>query len=303
MPTDIESANNIKLKIIEILKLKGPSLPVQIASKLEISSLFAGAFLSELAKERAIKISNMKVGGSPLYFLQGQEEILEKFYTYLPGKEKEAFLLLKEKKILQDRKQQPAIRVALRNLKDFALTFSSDNELWWHFHSVGEQQVRELFEKTSEKPKLKQAIKLTPKIKKKTLSEKPRQKIEQQLDIGLKPISKPIAKTIKKTRTTRSGQNFLEEIKPFLQNKNIQLTGLEEVSKKKIIAHATLNSQPCLLAAYNKKRITEKELIKIYKIAKNLNLPYYIITKDEPTKKMKETMAAYKNLLKIDKLE
>ena len=82
-----------KRKITSILKLKGPSLPVQIAREIQLSSLFAGALLSELAKEKLIKISHMKVGGSPLYFIAGQEELLEKFHSYLPGKEKEAFLL------------------------------------------------------------------------------------------------------------------------------------------------------------------------------------------------------------------
>ncbi len=39
-------------KIIDILKAKGPSLPVQIARETELTSLFAGALLSELAKEK-----------------------------------------------------------------------------------------------------------------------------------------------------------------------------------------------------------------------------------------------------------
>ena len=64
-------------KILSILRLKGPSLPVQIARETGLNSLFAGAFLSELASDKSIKISMMKVWGSPLYFLPGQESQLE----------------------------------------------------------------------------------------------------------------------------------------------------------------------------------------------------------------------------------
>ena len=46
----------------------------------------------------------------------------------------------------------------------------------------------------------------------------------------------------------------------------------------------------------NKKRITDLELIKAYRKAAELNLPYYIITKADPTKKMQETMQAYRQL-------
>ena len=84
--TNASGALDTNKKIIDILKSKGPGLPVQIASQVGISSLFAGAFLSELAGGKEVKISKMKVGGSPLYFLNGQEKELEKFYTYLPHK-------------------------------------------------------------------------------------------------------------------------------------------------------------------------------------------------------------------------
>ncbi len=53
-------------RIIGVLKEKGPSLPVNIAKALSISSLFISAFLSELTNQKRIKVSSLKVGGSPL---------------------------------------------------------------------------------------------------------------------------------------------------------------------------------------------------------------------------------------------
>src|SRR3989344_5530 len=122
-------SNSNHEKIIEVIKRKGPSLPIQISKEVGLSSLFISAFLSELAGEKRLKISHLKVGGSPLYFLEGQEEQLEKFYNYMPPKEAEAFLLLKEKKILKDAEQKPAIRIALRSIRDFAVGFKKDEEI------------------------------------------------------------------------------------------------------------------------------------------------------------------------------
>ena len=88
--------NETHEKIIEALKNRGPSLPIQLAKDLEMSSLFVSAFLSELAKEKRIKISSLKVGGSPIYFIEGQQEKLEQYQKYLHPKEAEAFLILKD---------------------------------------------------------------------------------------------------------------------------------------------------------------------------------------------------------------
>ena len=121
MPVDMIKVNQNKDRIVSFLQTNGPSLPVHIAKAASLSALFSSAFLSELYAEGKIKMSNMKVGSSSLYFIPGQEPALEKFIEYLNQKEKEAFHLLKEKKVLSDEEQVPAIRVALRAIKDFAL--------------------------------------------------------------------------------------------------------------------------------------------------------------------------------------
>ncbi len=200
-----------KNKILGILRFRGPSLPIHIAGQIKISSIFAGAFLSELANEDAIRISNIKVGGSPLYYIRGQESMLDPFYKYLPEKEREAFLSLKQNKILEDKKQEPAIRVALRSIKDFAIPFKKDEEIFWRFHSTTEQEVRGILEPETEKKEEKitetkvKEEKKEEKVVKEEIEEKPVEKEEKkeeklevpkpkvqpakkdrQLDIGLK---------------------------------------------------------------------------------------------------------------------
>ena len=49
-----------------------------------------------------------------------------------------------QKKILEDNKLEPAIRVALRNIKDFAVPLVIENSLFWKFHSINEQEAKSM---------------------------------------------------------------------------------------------------------------------------------------------------------------
>ena len=74
------------------------------------------------------------------------------------------------------------------------------------------------------------------------------------------------------------------------------------MDKKKVIAETRTETGTALLFAFNKVRITEQELIKCYKQAKSANLPYHLIILGDLTKKMNDTIDAYKKLIKVDKL-
>ena len=146
---ELNRGENLSLqkdRILSFLDVRGPSLPVHIASHIKLSPLIASAFLADLLSEKQIKISNMRVGNSPVYFLRGQEFQLDRFANYLSGKEKETFYLLKEHGILMDDKIPPAVRVALRNIKDFAFPFEYNGNLYWRFIKVNESQAVELIE-------------------------------------------------------------------------------------------------------------------------------------------------------------
>ena len=128
----------IKLKIISILEKSGPSLPIPIAKQTNLQPMFASAILSELLNEKRIKTSALRVGSSPLYLLPGQESKLEFFTDNLTGVEKEAYLKLKDNKLLEDSNQEPKIRVALRAIKDFAIPIrvrinENTKNFWKHF--------------------------------------------------------------------------------------------------------------------------------------------------------------------------
>jgi len=132
-------------EILRIIRQKGPVLPVQVAKEIETSILFASAMLSELVSAHLLKLSTVKIGGSPLYYLSGQASMLQEFSKYLPNKEKEAYELLKEKKVLRDSSQEPAIKVALGNMKDFAwplnATINNSKELFWKWYLTENEEA------------------------------------------------------------------------------------------------------------------------------------------------------------------
>ena len=85
--------------ILGIMKEKGPIIPSQVYKEIETDMLMASAILSELSLNKLVKISHVKIGGSPLYYLQGQERYLEKYIDKLHEKEERAVRLLKQKKV------------------------------------------------------------------------------------------------------------------------------------------------------------------------------------------------------------
>lgn len=163
---DMQKTQETKSKILSTIQTRGPSLPTQVSRATSIPPLFVSAFLAELVSDKKLKITNMKVGSSPVYYLQGQESQLENFTEHLNSKEKEALQFLKNSQVLEDQKQSPAIRVALRNLKDFAIPtqVKIDNEikLFWKQHLTPQAEAKELIQNI-----------LTPSNNSKSLPQKP----------------------------------------------------------------------------------------------------------------------------------
>ncbi len=289
MPT--QDTSEIKGRIISVIRQRGPSLPVHIARETGLSILFASAFLSELLSEKKIKISNMKVGSSPIYYLPGQETKLEPFSQYLNSKEREAFDLLKQKKILKDTEQEPPIRVALRAIKDFAVPLKQDNEIFWRYFAVPEPEFK------NQKPEQKNnETKEKEKTEEKNLNIFDRQEKEKP-----KQTKMPIKKKIKK-RTSKTNEKFFNKIKEYLLSKNIEISDIESFNKNEIILKVKKEGREETLIAFNKKRINEEDIIKAHKKSNN-HLPYSILSLGEPLKKTKEFMNALKNLQDIKKIE
>ena len=124
-----------KDKILTIMQEKGPILPKDLMKDLGANTILIGAALSELAAQKKIVISHMKIGGSPIYYLAEHKDKLQEFSDHLNEKDQRTYELLKERRILSDTDQTPLVRVSLRNIKDFAkpleATAKNTKKIFW----------------------------------------------------------------------------------------------------------------------------------------------------------------------------
>ncbi len=316
----VQDTLQIKDKMVMTLKEKGPSLPVHIAKEVGLSILFASAFLSELFNENEVKTSHMRVGSSPIYYLQGQEPALENYAEYLKSKEKESFLLLKEKKFLKEVELEPAIRVAIKEIKDFAIPFISNGETWWRYFTVEESELNnsviEVEEdspiETEETPEMtieeaneleeKRMIEEISKIDNEEIkeSEKPEKK---ELDIFEEEKPKKITKRKAPVKRAKPNEKFLEKVKEFLSKSSVEITGIEGLKKEELILKVRIHGEEQLLVAYNKKKIGEKEILKAAKTAEEFDLKYSILSLGELPKKISNLIDALQNIKTIGKVE
>jgi hypothetical protein len=307
--------NETHEKIINLLKEKGPSLPMSISKGLEIDSLFISAFLSELANQKRVKVTNLKVGGSPLYYLGGQEELLEPYYKYFHPKEAEAFLLLKQSKVLKDEDQDPAIRVALRSIKDFAVGFKKEGEIYWRYILVSEETVRSIFQEPKKSSK-KQAIKKEElkedleetKEREKPKEEETQKKEEKSIKIIPKKQEKifhnPLAQEPIKQEKPKS--KFVEEVINFLSEK-YQIIEEKEYKAKEynclLEVKSDLGPIKFLTLVKDKKSVSETDLKKILAIAQSIPLPALFVYTGKLSKKAQEFALDYSSILKTLKIE
>ena len=139
--------------IIRFLKITGPTIPSKVAKHIKTEILFASAHLSDLSSQKKVKISSLKVGGTPLYYLPGQEDQLYHFAAgNLNPKDYQVLERLKSEKLLRESDLDLLTKVALRGLKDFAIplnvTTPERTELFWRYYLVPSEETNELIGKT-----------------------------------------------------------------------------------------------------------------------------------------------------------
>lgn len=306
---DVQKVNATKEKILNVIKTVGPSFPTRISREAGISPLFIGALLSEMLAEKKVMMSAMKVGSSPLYFLPGQEAQLENFTQYLNHKEREAVSRLKDSLVLDDEAQDPAIRVALRKLKDFAIPITvherGTEKLFWKFFTTNDERAKEIIEpivtpKQYAEPERKieeiAPIAQAPHVKKEEAEVQEKEQIE----------SKKIEKKEKPLKKTKEPSAFSRNVKDYLAAKEIEI--LEDLPTKakeynaKVRIDTLLGKQEYLLLAKEKKKLTEDDLAIALHKAQTEKMPALILCPGELDKSAKPYLDQWKNLLKLEKL-
>lgn len=262
-----------KTKILGIIRIRGPVSPTQMARELRVESYLASAMLSELVSSKELRISSLKVGSSPVYYLPEQRPNLEQFVGNLNEKDRRTFYLLKEKKILKDSDQEPLIRVSLRNIKDFAvpLEVSHDGktEVFWRWHTLPAKDTEDL-------------VKDLLGMKEKEVEKKPE----------LRPVQKLEKKV--KTKPLEQRSEFLKKVNDYFKRYEINVIQ-EQILKKNMVEYviklpSAVGELLYFCNAIDKKKLSEGDLAGAYVKGENKKLPVLIITTGELTKSAKDSL-------------
>ncbi len=300
-----------KMRITSYIQVNGPVVGQNVAKKMGLQSFLASALISELLKEKVVKQSFLRVGGSPLYFVRTQEEKLDNFIKFLAMREREAFKLLKEKSVLDDLSLEPAIRVAFRNMKDFAVplsvTVNEENKLFWKFHTFSSEEAQ---------VKIKQLLKKMPKRKK---VEKPKPEVRQaslvnaqESKLVLKPEMKKeegqalIPKVVSAKPKAKKPGVLPQKVQEWMQKENVVMK--EEIEsegrmfKAVVEVKSAIGTLDFLLIAINKKSVNEGELALCYQEGIERKMPVLLLMNGKPSKKGQKILEGFKGHVTMRKL-
>ena len=277
-------------KILEIVKAKGPVIPVQISKEIGSNILMASAHLAELTASKRLKISTIKVGGSPLYYLPGQEATLQKYTENMNDKEKKAYDSLNSNKVLRDSEQEPVIRVALREIKDFAIplnvNYNNNREIFWKWYLASNEEAEQL---------IKQKLQILEKPAEKIIEEKAAQAIQKQEIRKQEEIlkEKPKAKEPRKYKPREKEDTFLKDIMKFFEKNKINIVSTEVVKRNSEIDFvvelpSVVGNLRYYCKARNKKRISDSDLSQAYVKGQLKRLPVIVLSPGELSTKAQE---------------
>lgn len=290
-----------KEEVLEVVKEKGPVMPLEIKREIgKGDSMIIGAVLSQLYSNQEIKMTKVKKGGSPFYYLKGQEEQLLELKTYLGEKDKMTFDLLKEKKVLRDKVQEPLIRVSCRNIPDFAkkinVNVSGEKELFWKWYLLSDEEALEEIRKLF---KSKDSVKSKTETSTKEQPQESNQKYQTHREkTQEKPMQKDQIKTNNESQSRiqeEDGSNFEIKLKNYFQEKGIKSLEKENIRKNSeyefvVEMQTPLGKGMFLCKAKNKKKTNDSDLSEAYMKGQLKNLPVIYLTTGELTKKSEEKL-------------
>lgn len=286
-----------KENVLQLVRMKGPVLPSQISKDIGTNILFASAILSELVDKRELKLSHVKVGGSPVYYVSGQEQRLQQFANKLHEKERKAFELLRQQQILRDAQQEPVMRAALRQIKDFAkpleVNFNGTTEIFWKWYLLSnaeaESQIKRQLGVLQQTSVQKPAVQVpTPK------------RVQEERKL-------PEQKATPFVDTAEPKDRFYKKIKYFFDKHQIKILQHKVIRKNADIELLVEIPSPVGKLTYfckakSKKRINDGDLSSVFIQGQGKKLPVLLLVTGEMTKKADQLLQAEFKNMQVKKL-
>lgn len=299
-------------RIIELVRQKGLCLPSDIYKQVGTNLLFTSAMLGEMVSSGQLKVTYIKRGSSPYYYLEDQKEKLQDISNYLNEKDKPAYNLLKEKKILRDSEQTPQTRASLRlNLKDYAIPLNVNIDgqvhLFWKWYLLlpqeAERDIKIMLGIIKEEPK-KEEIKKEEVKREEIKREEPKKikerkaiepkKHEVQKEITEKQIEQPIIQKPKIPQDITT--NFLEQITKYFVDNKIIIHSKDVMNKQKtefdfiIEMPSPVGNLNYYCKAKDKKKINDGDIASALLQGQQKRLPTLVLINGEMTKKTKDML-------------
>lgn len=110
-----------KDNLLRFVREKKAVTPTMVAEAFDTTTMIGSAALSELAKDKLVLITNLKLSSSPYYYDPKQREcLIDIGLNFYSKYEKEILIKLKEKEILPDTSLTIQEKLAIEKIRDFA---------------------------------------------------------------------------------------------------------------------------------------------------------------------------------------
>ncbi len=318
--------------VLNLMKRMGPIVPVELRKKLKADTFLIGAVLSELASRGLVKLTNLKKGSSPFYYLPGQENLIETLIPFLNEKDQRTANWLKEVKVIPDKNLDLLKRVSLRKITDFAKPLKAIDSngmevLFWRYYSYPEEDAIDFLkngpkkEENSEQPLVQEENSEEPQIehivhRKESQPEPIQTKLVQEEKfvenvLDQKPINQKIKESISKDlqkphseipEPSFSQTAFYKKVIDFFKEKEISVIRQDEISKKEyeflIKVPSNIGKIVMLARAKDKKKLNESDVAPALLASKMIDVScLFLITGEFTKKSLKEIDKLYTGLI------
>jgi Mn-dependent DtxR family transcriptional regulator len=288
---------------IRALAEQKPVQPTEIAKTMSTDSMLASAMLAEMSEKQLLKVSNLKVGSSPLYYHPDHPEHLLNYVQHLNEKDRKTASLLQGKGIIRDKTQDPLTRVSLRNIKDFAkpLDVSIDGikELFWKFYLLSDEEAAQKIKQSMQETKIEPSQEQPKPARQRKPRTKKQPAEQQQLPAGAVQEAVPAQETTPQSPAITD--EFLQKLTAFFQNNNITVQEQTAIKKKSEYDFLLMLPSPVGQLLYyckakNKAKIAESDLSHAFVQGQIKKLPVLFLSTGALTKPAEALLKELKGL-------